>query len=235
LKKLTLLLTTLLLALTLFAEPTSIADDRYEKKAGGKSYVLYYNEDAEIPSLVWYIQTKEDAQRNDSSISRPTWKEDKEIRTGSALDADYKYSGYDRGHMAPDADFSQTREILALTYFMSNVVPQYHSFNAGIWAQAENRGRELVNLYGKVLIVSGPCLRGDLTKDANIIGSKNLVLVPDYFYKLFVYREGGKLVYEGYIFPHVNGAGNNYRAYKTTPEQIQEWGQFVLDDIEDML
>jgi endonuclease G len=223
------------LSLNLFAEPISIIGDRYEKSTQGKGYVLYYNEDAEVPALVWYFQTSEDNQRNDSKIPRPSWKEDKTITTGSVVTADYTNSGYDRGHMAPDADFSQTKEILALTYFMSNVVPQYHRFNAGIWLQLENRGRELANVYGKVLIISGPCLRSDLTRNSNIIGNKNLILVPEYFYKLFIWEDSsGQLAYEGFIVPHIdeNSPKDSYRSYIIPKEQIEEWGQFILDDIE---
>jgi endonuclease G len=225
----------LLVTFNLFSEPTSIIGDRYEKSANGRSYIIYYNEDAEEPALVWYFLTKEDLDKNDSKISRPSWKEDKSIATGSALDADYRNSGYDRGHMAPDADFSQSKEILALTYFMSNVVPQYHRFNAGLWLRLEERGRAIAQVYGKVLIISGPCLRKDLTKDSDIIGNKNLILVPDYFYKLFIWKDSsGKLAYEGYIVPHTDENIREYRSFLTTKEQIEEWGQFVLDDIETM-
>jgi endonuclease G len=223
------------LSVFLYAEPTSIIGDRYEKSAGDRSYVLYYNEDAEQAALVWYVLTSDDIAKNNSSISRPAWKEDKTIRTKSATPDDYKNSGYDQGHLAPDADFSITRQILDLTYVLSNASPQYHSFNTSIWLRLENYGRELAASKGKVLIVTGPCLRPDLTRSSNIIGKKNLILVPDYFYKLFIYRENGKLVFDGYIVPHTNEVGGDYKTYVTAPEQIEEWGQFVLDDIEEML
>ncbi len=38
--------------------------------------------------------------------------------------SDYTHSGYDRGHMAPDASFDWSIESLEATYSMANIIPQ---------------------------------------------------------------------------------------------------------------
>lgn len=37
---------------------------------------------------------------------------------------DYKNSGYDRGHLANDADFDYDEKIMRKTYSMANIIPQ---------------------------------------------------------------------------------------------------------------
>lgn len=57
--------------------------------------------------------------------------------------ADYLGSGYDRGHMAPAADFNFDRVALAETYLFSNICPQLPAMNRGEWANIEAEVRAL--------------------------------------------------------------------------------------------
>jgi endonuclease G len=68
---------------------------------------------------------------------------------------DYTNSGYDRGHMAPNADFNNTRENALATFFIANIWPQTPEVNRVIWLKTENTTRELAKqyLYVKVIII----------------------------------------------------------------------------------
>jgi DNA/RNA endonuclease G, NUC1 len=81
--------------------------------------------------------------------------EDPKVATGSAQEVDYflktpkpsggyTYDGYgfDRGHLAPSADFKWSAEALAASYFYSNMSPQRPGFNRGRWARLEGFVRE---------------------------------------------------------------------------------------------
>ena len=68
---------------------------------------------------------------------------------------DYAGSGYDRGHMAPAADFNFDRRALAETYLYSNVCPQLPSINRGVWADVEREVRQLA-ASGTVHVVTWP-------------------------------------------------------------------------------
>jgi DNA/RNA endonuclease G (NUC1) len=51
--------------------------------------------------------------------------------------ADYRGSGFDRGHMAPSADRLRTQPLNDSTFFLSNMVPQNAPLNQTYWARLE--------------------------------------------------------------------------------------------------
>jgi len=55
--------------------------------------------------------------------------------------ADYRGSGYTRGHMVASADRLCSREVNEQTFYYSNMQPQMYSFNGGIWASMEAQVR----------------------------------------------------------------------------------------------
>lgn len=91
--------------------------------------------------------------------------------------SDYQRSGYDRGHMAPNADFA-TRKAQAESFSLANMVPQVHENNAGVWAGIESTARQMASAEGDLYVISGPAFIG---KDINKIGN---VLVPTHVWKV---------------------------------------------------
>jgi len=55
----------------------------------------------------------------------------------------YERSGYDRGHMAPAADFNWSTNALKETYYFSNICPQAPQLNRGKWLEAEAETRRM--------------------------------------------------------------------------------------------
>src|SRR5258708_3564240 len=51
-----------------------------------------------------------------------------------AVDADYKNSGFQRGHMVASEDRVATQPLNDMTFFLSNAVPQNGPLNGGQWA-----------------------------------------------------------------------------------------------------
>ena len=91
--------------------------------------------------------------------------------------SDYARSGYDRGHMAPNADFA-TRKAQAESFSLANMVPQVHESNAGVWAGIESATRQLATAEGDIYVISGPAfIGGNLKKIGN-------VLVPTHVWKV---------------------------------------------------
>lgn len=69
--------------------------------------------------------------------------------------ADYKYSGFNRGHIAPAAMFQRNHEAYVRTYLLSNMSPQYRRFNSGIWQTLESQLRTMIRAKESVWVVTG--------------------------------------------------------------------------------
>jgi uncharacterized repeat protein (TIGR01451 family) len=67
-------------------------------------------------------------------------------------------SGYDRGHMCPSADRTDSRTNNDMLFLMSNIIPQKSEQNQGIWANFEDQCRTIADAGNEVLITCGPSL-----------------------------------------------------------------------------
>lgn len=139
-------------------------------------YTLSYNEEHELAS--WVAYTLKVSHLSGKEKRSDDFRADPAVRTGSAEPDDYKYSGYDRGHLAPAGDMKWSRKAMSESFLMSNIAPQARAFNAGIWETLESTIRGWARKDSALHIVTGPVLYGNL----QIIG-KNKVTVPEYYYK----------------------------------------------------
>lgn len=145
-----------------------------------KGFDLAYNEASEQATWVVYVLTKEEVE--EGSVARSdNFRSDKSISTGSASLADYRKSGYDRGHLAPAGDMKWDKEAMSQSFLMSNMSPQNPSFNRGIWRELEEQVRRWAVERDSLYIVSGPVLSGiESTIGENEVG------VPGYYFKIVV-------------------------------------------------
>lgn len=101
--------------------------------------------------------------------------------------ADYRGSGYSRGHMAPAGDMGSD-EAMAQSFSLANMVPQDQQHNAGAWNQIEQDTRKYVmRARGDVYVFTGPVF---LT-GASTIG-QGKVAVPTHVYKLVFDADTGR-------------------------------------------
>ncbi|MDZ8185014.1 MAG: DNA/RNA non-specific endonuclease [Nostoc sp. ChiSLP02] len=101
---------------------------------------------------------------------------------------DYSGSGFDRGHMTPSADRTNTIANNSATFLMTNMIPQAPDNNQGLWANLENYCRDLVVNQGKELyIISGSYGTGGTGSNGtkNTIANGN-VTVPDRIWKVIL-------------------------------------------------
>ena len=80
---------------------------------------------------------------------------------GRAVDKDYppKEVGFARGHMAPSEDFNSSAAAMKATFVLSNAVPQIAPFNGGVWAQLEDRVRDVAFAREEIHVITGPVRR----------------------------------------------------------------------------
>lgn len=145
-------------------------------------YSLCYRESYEQAEWSAYCLEKEELVKNASRSN--DFRADSKISTGSASLADYKKSGYDRGHLSPAADFAFDEKAMSETFYMSNMSPQAGSFNRGIWKDLESQVRIWAGIFGRAYVISGPVLE----KPAEEYGSigENHVTVPEFYYKVIL-------------------------------------------------
>jgi DNA/RNA endonuclease G (NUC1) len=149
------------------------------------------------PHIIEYILTKERAV---STGIRPSTRFTQD-RDGGALQnllneygyslpwhGDYTHSGYDRGHMAPNADFNNTYENALMTFFIANIWPQTPFLNRVGWLRTELETRRLAAEYLAVKVI--------IIVDEFSEKTVNGIQVPLVF-KRRVYDAGsGELIYE---------------------------------------
>jgi DNA/RNA endonuclease G, NUC1 len=160
------------------------------------AYTLSYSEANEQASWVAYVLTKEHVEQK--GIKRTNkFIEDPMVKTGSATNADYAHSGYDKGHLAPAADMAWSEVTMKESFFFSNMSPQEPSFNRGIWKDMEEQVRAWAIDNEKIYIVTGPVLTSGLSK----IGPDG-VSVPHYYYKVILDYTEPELKAIGFILPN---------------------------------
>lgn len=160
-------------------------------------YTLSYNEEAEQPSWVAYELTRDEAF-GDAAEREDNFREDRAVRTGSATLDDYRGSGYDRGHMAPAADFKWSEEAMSDTFYLSNMSPQDGGLNRGLWADLEAIVRQMAVDNGKVYVVTGPVLTDG---PFETIG-KSKVIVPHQYYKVVLDYTDPDIKAIGFVLPN---------------------------------
>lgn len=82
-----------------------------------------------------YSAYKLDLNLIGGTSQRPDWYTENALGNRQAKDEDYRNSGYDRGHLAPNSYFATGDRVA--TFSLTNAVPQDQHFNRGKWRQAE--------------------------------------------------------------------------------------------------
>ncbi|MGB3800252.1 MAG: DNA/RNA non-specific endonuclease [Lewinella sp.] len=145
-------------------------------------FTLAYAEDWEQAAWVAYILNADELHR-EWTPRKDNFRSDPLIDSGSAVDDDYRGSGYDRGHLAPFADFAWNAAYADETFLLSNISPQARQFNQGIWRELEELVRDWAGRSGRLYVVTGPVLT---ESPKGYIGRENRVAVPATYFKVLL-------------------------------------------------
>ncbi|MDR0472685.1 MAG: DNA/RNA non-specific endonuclease [Treponema sp.] len=190
----------LLLILRITAVFSCELPDHFDFEVTNGEEILYsgcYDAINKGPHLIEYILTKERAES--TGVRRPS-ANFTQTRDGGILQnllmehghylpshKDYTNSGYDRGHMAPNADFNDTYENALMTFFIANIWPQTPQLNRVDWLKEEDYTRKLASEYliVKVIII------------VDEFGDKKVgdIQVPSCFKRRVYDSDSGELIY----------------------------------------
>ena len=178
-------------------------------------YALGYIEYHEQAAFVIYKLTAREALTKEAKRTN-RFRSDPEIPTGSATAADYRRSGYDRGHLAPAADMAFSVQTMADSFFMSNMSPQKPAFNRGIWKRLEEQVRQIAIREKAIYVVTGPIL----PKKKTVTIGANQVTVPTHYYKvIFDLTPPRKMI--GFILPN-EGSDRPLEDFAVTVDVVEK-------------
>ncbi|MCL7762344.1 DNA/RNA non-specific endonuclease [Polaribacter sp. Z014] len=160
-----------------------------------QNYSLSYNEKYEQAEWVAYELKASDL--SSTNYKRPYFEIDNAVKTKAANWRNYKKSGYDKGHLCPAADRRFSKEAHDETFLTSNISPQEHKFNAGVWNRLEQKVRYWAKKNDGVFVITGGVLENNL----KTIGSE-AVAVPNQFYKVILDKTNGRVKMLAFLMPH---------------------------------
>lgn len=160
-----------------------------------KAFVLKHDNAAKIP--VWVAYTLTPGHSEGTVARQNDFKSDKLLQEGQRAELnDYRNSGYDKGHLASNADMAWELDVDQDSFLLSNMAPQLHAFNAGIWEELEENVRGWAfNRQHTILVYDGPIY----DKSDKTIGEDHVV-VPHAFYKIVIDTVSKETM--AFIFPH---------------------------------
>jgi endonuclease G len=162
-------------------------------------FEITYSEILEQPKTIKYIVKCPDGNASRAGMDFYT---NDSIVTSNA--DDYVKNIYDKGHMAPAADFNCTTDMLRKTFSYLNCSLQNQDLNRVVWRLLEAHERGLAKKY-KVVEVSITCVFSKAS-----IKLPSGATVPDGYYKTITYD--GNI--EKYYFKNEKPKSSKYELYR---------------------
>lgn len=162
-------------------------------------FEIMYSEKLEQPLWVKYTVQCPDGTSSRAGMDFYT---NDSIKTSD--NKDYENNIYDKGHMAPAADFNCTRELLYKTFSYLNCSLQQQDLNRTTWRLLEAHERDLAKT-NSIVSVEIKCVYSKSS-----IKLLSGATVPDAYYKTIKY---GKNV-EKYYFKNEKPSTTDYTKYK---------------------
>ena len=166
-----------------------------------KGFTVSFNPRTHVPNYVVWELLGSEAQGSEPRSNN--FMADTGVK-GSATPDDYKYTGYDRGHMAPAGDMKWDSNAMDESFYMTNMCPQAQELNRGAWKKLEEKCRAKAIADSAVIIVCGPIF--DTKEPRARIGNTG-VAVPDRFFKVILSPYTDPVQAIGFIMPNAQVPG----------------------------
>jgi endonuclease G len=211
-------------------------------------FTMSYNRDRGTPNWVSWHLTDEWI----GSLERlDTFRPDPQVPADwyRVTHLDYQNSGFDRGHMTPNADRDPetSRPINQATFLMSNMVPQAPDNNQGPWANMENYLRTLLPANELYIVSGGAGTGGTGSSGFMSTIADGHVTVPAVTWKVVLVlpkasgddvsrvTAGARTI--AVIMPNVQGIRNNdWQSYITTVDAVEALTTYdFFDNVADLV
>lgn len=164
-------------------------------------FTVYFNPDTHLPNCTVYELTATEAA---GDIPREdNFHHDENVEGCPTLD-DYKFSGYDRGHMVPAGDMKWDAQAMSDCFSLANMVPQKKALNSGAWNKLEQKVRNWVNRDSALIVITGPIVT-EHDRD-NTIGESGVV-VPSGIFKVVLAHCASPIRAIAFVYPNEKAKG----------------------------
>lgn len=120
-------------------------------------FALQYS--GKLHSALWVTEHLQASQLDEKLVSREQekFRPDGFLPEGVTPDPRiWSNTGFDRGHLAPAADFAENAAAMKRSFYTSNIISQNPDNNRRIWAKLEKNVRSWARQKGEVYVVTGP-------------------------------------------------------------------------------
>jgi endonuclease G len=222
---------------------TPLGDTADEVLLVQKDYVIWYDRGLMVPLWVAYL-----LEGNQPPVTTPGLKFRRDPRLAKAEavgNEEYTHTDYQRGHMAPRADFLFDLIAVVNTYITTNACPQYPAFNSPIWRDYEIGVRRAADARGKLWVRTGAIFdsdhngRRDPERMCRRVGTLRRIARPTHFYKILLVERQGVREVQAAIFEHKRYANpstrpstNELLARRYDPARGKWNGRCTVDEVE---
>lgn len=174
-----------------------------------KNLSIVFNHKKHIPELVHWVLKRNSincvSKNNRIDFS---FKNDTKFDNYTNYELDYYKSGYDKGHLKPYNDAHCDNIESNECFYYTNIAPQNHQLNIGVWKTLENRCRKL-SKNSNIEIYAG-CF--------DSLGMIKNIIIPKYFYKCVINNKDTVI----YVFKNVKPSTNNLNKYIITKHELYQ-------------
>jgi endonuclease G len=189
-----------LLFILLLIPVLATAQLRDSVKINAGIYEAIYSEKLESPLLVKYTVLCPNGTASRAGMDFYT---NDSVKTSS--NEDYIKNEWDKGHMAPAADFNCDKVMLYKTFSYLNCALQNQYLNRGVWRMLELQEREYAKKEPTTIII-------DVVFSKTSYKLPTGATVPDGFFKIIHLEKSGKTI--KFYFPNVTPTKEKYTDYE---------------------
>ena len=156
--------------------------------------------------------------------------EDSRIDAAYRWEQDYIYgSGFQHGHICPNADRKYSYDANYQTFYMTNMQPQYGSFNGysgsneGLWLRLENKVRDWTpkNTSDTLYVCKGGTIDSE---DQILTRIQGKMIVPKYFFMALLLKRPTYYRAIGFYMEHKNqwATNDNLADYAVSIDELED-------------
>lgn len=196
----------------IFGAPVSAIPDNQAQYLCRLGYAVRYRYQTKTPEYV--VEHLTVAKVTGTFKRQDDFRPDPEVPPAArATLQDYAGQPYDRGHVSPAGNNTESAAAMSQSFFLTNMVPQVPNNNRGIWKQIETLVRDWTVRNGDIFVISGSIYNPQYKVIGNGLG------VPDGLFKIVVDPKHQRVI--AFMLPNAPAGANDYPKYVVPVTEVE--------------